>query len=126
VIGVTGVVSWKFAVTARATVIARVHAPVPEQSPLHPVNVESPSAVAVSVTESVVRKPSSQSLPQLMPVPLTVPVPRPVLRTSSGGSSSCAKITRAANEKAAQSVSAETSRTRDIAIFMDAPAFPRG
>jgi hypothetical protein len=39
------------AVTLRAALIETTHAPVPEQSPLHPENVEPEAGVAVRVTE---------------------------------------------------------------------------
>jgi hypothetical protein len=40
------------AVTARASDIASVHVPVPEQAPVQPVKVEPAEATAVSVTDS--------------------------------------------------------------------------
>ena len=39
------------AVTARASDIASVHVPVPEQAPVQPANVEPVAALAVNVTD---------------------------------------------------------------------------
>jgi hypothetical protein len=46
--------------------------------PLQPPNVEPPDGVAVSVTEDPDPSVTPQSEPQLMPGPVTVPLPVPV------------------------------------------------
>src|SRR6476660_3380407 len=58
-----------------------VQAPVPVQAPVQPVKVELASGVAVSVTSVPESNGCAQSAPQLMPTPLTVPVPVPALLT---------------------------------------------
>src|SRR5262245_22716620 len=76
----------KLAVTEAAAFIVTLHAPVPEQAPLQPVNVEPPVGVAVRLTTVPLLYGSEQSAPQLMPAGLevTVPLPAPVLLTVSG------------------------------------------
>jgi hypothetical protein len=73
------------AVTFLAEVIVTEQVPVPEQSPLHPVNTPE-VAVAVKVNVAVVEgKLDEQVEPQLItlpaPEPTTVPVPEPALLT---------------------------------------------
>jgi len=74
------------AVTDAAALIVTVHAPVPEQAPLQPANVDPASGVAVSETEVPVLKLAVQVPGQVMPVGLlvTVPVPAPAVITVSG------------------------------------------
>ena len=82
------VVASKLAVTDVLDVSVMVQIPVPEQPPpLHPVNVELESAVAVSVTTVPDVYGSEQSGPQSIPAGLlvTVPPPVPVLFTVSVG-----------------------------------------
>jgi hypothetical protein len=76
--------SWKVAVTLRFVwptcgVITQLASPV--QSPDQPVNRLPVAGVAARVTLVPVKTSSKQSLPQLKPVPATVPVPLPVLVT---------------------------------------------
>jgi hypothetical protein len=73
----------KVAVTFRVVDIVTLHAPVPEQSPDHPVNAEPGGATAVSETTVPAMKLVEQDVPQLMAAGLdvTVPVPTPVSET---------------------------------------------
>src|SRR4051812_23740357 len=73
----------KVAVTLFAASIVTVHAPVPLHAPPQPMNVESIAAAAVSVTIVPKLNGSVQSVPQLMPVPETVPEPVPAFVTVS-------------------------------------------
>src|SRR5438093_2116986 len=57
------------------------HEPVPVQAPDHPVKVESVAGVAVSVTEAPLPKLAEQAVPQLIPPPVTIPLPVPALLT---------------------------------------------
>jgi len=73
------------AVTARAALIVTLHAPVPVQAPLQPVNVEPVAGAAVRVTAAPLVNDAEQVLPQEMPVGVlvTVPLPAPALVTVS-------------------------------------------
>jgi hypothetical protein len=61
------------------------HAPVPEQAPLHPANVEPLAGVAVSVTLVPLEKLAVHAVPHVMPegLEVTVPLPVPARVTSS-------------------------------------------
>jgi hypothetical protein len=68
----------KVAVTLLAWLMLTVHVvAVPEQAPLQPAKVLPAAGVAVSVTLVSLMKLALQLLPQLMPVPLTEPLPVP-------------------------------------------------
>ena len=54
-----------------------MHAPVPEQAPVHPVSVELAMGFAVSVTAVPVAKLALHAAPQLSPDGLLVIVPSP-------------------------------------------------
>ena len=69
------------AVTVVVAETVTVQAPVPLHAPLQPVNVEPAAGVAVRVTAVPLVTDSTQSAPQLMPGPETVPVPAPALVT---------------------------------------------
>ena len=72
------------AVTVVPADIGTVQLPVPEQPPpLQPANVEPAAGAAVSVAAVPAVRTSEQSVPQLMPGPVTVPVPVPALLTVS-------------------------------------------
>src|SRR5688572_24124064 len=73
-------VELKVAVTALAVFIVTTQEPVPAQAD-HPVKVEPVAGVAVSVTEAPAAKLAEQVLPQLIPPPVTVPLPVPALLT---------------------------------------------
>jgi hypothetical protein len=81
-----GIFFVKIDVTVFAADINKVHVPAPVQSPLQPVNVESPAGVAVNVTLTPVLYVSVQSSPQSTPgwSLVTVPVPVPALITVRG------------------------------------------
>jgi hypothetical protein len=74
------------AVTDFAALIVTVQVPVPEQAPLQPPNTAPVPGVAVRVTVVPTLKSWVQALPHEMPAGLlvTVPVPAPLLSTSSG------------------------------------------
>ena len=69
--------------TSLASFIETVHAPVPEQAPDHPLNIEFASAVALRLTEIPSMKACEHEVPQLMPAGelVAVPLPDPVLLT---------------------------------------------
>ena len=71
----------KSAVTLLAPSIITTQLPVPEQAPDQPSNDQPEAGLAVKVTEVPEAYVSEQSVPQLMPVPVTVP--KPVLETVS-------------------------------------------
>ena len=74
----------KVAVTDRSTVIVTPQvAPVEESQPVQPVKAEPASAVAVSVTAAPELKEALHVVPQLIPPPVTVPVPLPPFTTVS-------------------------------------------
>jgi hypothetical protein len=68
-----------------------VHAAVPEQSPVQPVNVEPDAGVAVNLTEVPAAKLAEQVAPQSIPagVDFTVPAPLPAFVTESLGGCCC-------------------------------------
>lgn len=68
----------KVAVTLRARLIATVQVPVPVQTPLQPVKVESVDAAAVSVTVVLAAKVPLQLLLHAIPLGEDVTVPDPV------------------------------------------------
>ncbi|HSN13875.1 MAG TPA: hypothetical protein VLT61_04535, partial [Anaeromyxobacteraceae bacterium] len=81
------------ATTSTDELIVTVQEPVPlHPPPLHPVKVELAPGVASSVTTVPGVKVSVQSAPQLIPVPVTVPVPAPdfVIVSVYGNSANCA------------------------------------
>lgn len=83
-LGITGTVT-------PPTGMVNTHVLVPVQvPPLQPINVEPGAAVAVKVTNSPGAYGSLQSAPQLMPVPVTMPLPEPDLVTVNGLASNCA------------------------------------
>ena len=67
----------KLADTERAAVIETMQLPVPVQAPLQPAKVEPVAGAAVSVTVVPLAYVAAQVDPQLMPEPLTVPLPVP-------------------------------------------------
>lgn len=72
------------AVTLLAASIVTLQVPVPLQPPpLQPVNVLPEPGLAVKVTPAPAVKDSEQSVGQLMPVPVTVPLPSPAVPTES-------------------------------------------
>ena len=75
------------AVTEWAAFIVRVHAPVPVQSPDHPVKLSPDAGVAVRVTSVPPAKLAEQVEPQSIPAGLlvTVPLPLPAFETVSVG-----------------------------------------
>jgi 3D (Asp-Asp-Asp) domain-containing protein len=84
--GKVGTLRLKVAVTVRSWVICTTQAPVPVQSPLHPVKVEPGAGVAVRVTGRLSGKLAWQVLPQVIPAgsEVTVPLPLPVGLTLRG------------------------------------------
>ncbi len=79
-------ISVKLAVTVRLLVKVMVQVPVPGQALGFPVTVQPlkfdpPFGAAVSVIAVPLLTVSEQSFPQLMPVPVTVPLPFPVFMT---------------------------------------------
>lgn len=66
------------ALTVRSPFKTSEQAPVPLQSPLHPVKVALPDGTAVSLTVLPLGKFAEQAVPQLMPLGLLVTVPPPV------------------------------------------------
>ena len=76
------------AVTARSASIVTEHDPVPEQSPLHPANVEPRPGVAVRFTGVPSSNVAVQVVPQSIPAGalVTVPVPLPVSVTARSSS----------------------------------------
>lgn len=66
------------AVTALAALMVTEQVPVPEQAPVHPVNVEPVPAAAVKVTTVPLLKLALQVPGQLMPAGLLLTVPLPV------------------------------------------------
>src|SRR3954454_16148709 len=73
----------KTAVTARSAVMATVQAPVPEQAPLQWSNTDPGAAVAVRATLVAASYCAVHVLPQLIPLPVTAPVPVPERETVS-------------------------------------------
>ncbi|MEZ4402236.1 MAG: hypothetical protein R3B06_19585 [Kofleriaceae bacterium] len=75
----------KLAVTSAEPATTKLHVPVEQPAPVHPVKIESPAAVAVSASDVPGGYASEQSAPQLMPTGLdvTVPVPVPVRDTAT-------------------------------------------
>ena len=73
------------AVTDFAAFMLTVQVPVPEHPalPLQPAKVEPVACAADSVTLVFAAYEALHVLPQLMPLPLTVPAPAPVLLTLS-------------------------------------------
>jgi hypothetical protein len=71
------------AVTDLAAFMVSMQVPVPEQSPLHPVNTDPESAAAVNVTDSPWSNAAVQVVPQLIPdgTLVTEPVPLPAFVT---------------------------------------------
>src|SRR2546421_2892632 len=86
VIFVSGGSSAKRAVTIRSAVIFTRQAPVPEQAPDQPANLEPRAGVAVSVTDLPTAKLWEQLAPQLMPAGelVTEPRPEPLFNTVRG------------------------------------------
>jgi hypothetical protein len=80
----------KFAVTDLASLIVRVHVPVPLHAPDQPVKEEGWVGVAFSVITAFCTNPAEHVAPQFMPAGelVTVPVPVPDLATvrATGGS----------------------------------------
>src|SRR3954454_13888629 len=81
----TGGTVVKVAVAEWLALIVSVHAPVPVQSPLQPVNVEPEAAVAGSVTVVADAYDAEQVAPQLIPAGAraTEPEPLPLFVTVS-------------------------------------------
>jgi hypothetical protein len=73
----------KLAVTELAAFMVTVHGPIPLHAPVHPVNVDAPSAAGVRVTMAPVVKLAVHVAPQLIPAGDDVmpPPPAPVLLT---------------------------------------------
>jgi hypothetical protein len=73
----------KIAVTEVAVLPLSVHGSFPWQPPLHPVNVEPMSGMAVRVTTLPLGNDSLQSMPQAIPGGelITLPLPVPALLT---------------------------------------------
>jgi hypothetical protein len=72
------------AVTLRAELNVTLHvAPLVESQPVQPAKLEPDDADAVSTNEVPATAVSEQSLPQLMPFPVTLPEPVPDLLTVS-------------------------------------------
>jgi hypothetical protein len=84
-VSVWGVCVAKVATAVLAALMVSVQVPVPEQSPLQPLNIMPLSGVAVRVTTVLVLKVVLQVAPQLMPAgdEVTVPVPVPDFCTVS-------------------------------------------
>lgn len=61
-----------------------VHAAVPVQAPVHPLNTDPACGAAFSVTTVLVASEALQVPGQLMPLPVTVPDPVPVSVTFTG------------------------------------------
>jgi hypothetical protein len=86
VAGGGGAEALNVAVTDVGAASNSVHAPVPEQAPVHPVKVELALGFAVSVTDVPAVKLALHVGPQLSPdgVLVTVPPPDPASKTVSG------------------------------------------
>jgi hypothetical protein len=69
------------AVTLRSPFIVTLQAPVLEQTPPHPANVDPAVGVAARGTIVPARKECEQVPGQLMPVPVTRPLPVPASET---------------------------------------------
>jgi hypothetical protein len=68
-------------VAVHVPLLVRVTVPLPHPVPVQPANVEPVAATALSTTCVPLPKLSLQSLPQLIPVAVTVPLPAPALFT---------------------------------------------
>jgi hypothetical protein len=56
--------------------MVRLHVPAPEQAPLQPTKLEPAAGAAVSVTIVPGEKNAPHRLEQLIPFPVTVPLPK--------------------------------------------------
>jgi hypothetical protein len=106
------------AVTALAALMATMQAPVPEQAPLQPPNVEPLFGVAVSVTLEVLGYDSLQSVPQLMPAGSDVTVPAPVPALVTVRAFSVPRLKVAVTDRAALMV------TEQVPVPVQAPLQP--
>lgn len=113
-------VGMKSALTDCAEFIVTVHAPVPAQAPLHPLNTDPAAAVGVSVTAVPLLKSNEHVLPQLMPAGLLVidPEPAPVRRVVR------VNFDGAAGPKVAVTARLELSVMSHAALPLQAPDQP--